>query len=193
VARPFTVEERMDSQVDQLRRLEAGTTAAAALAFFDSLPPVGVEELLGAWRGSGVPTGNPLDGLLESFGWHGKRFDGADEVHPLVFGKGDGTLFSVNPSFLPIGAVVRHAGLLHTHAAAKAFRLLRGVLSTRAPQARLRMTECRGVVSATMSYDRLPVDDHFRKVDDDTVLGVMDLRGMEVPFVFVLRRVAAER
>ena len=40
----------------------------------------------------------------------------------------------------------------------------------------------------TMVYDNLPINDVFRKVDEDTVLGVMDLKGMKKPFFFVLRR-----
>ena len=82
-----------------------GTTLNAALAFYDRLEPVGVEEMIGSWRGEGLPTGNPLDGLLERFG-----------------------------------------------------------------------------------YDALPINDVFRKVDDDTLVGAMDLRGLEMPFMFVLRR-----
>jgi hypothetical protein len=41
-----------------------------------------------------------------------------------------------------------------------------------------------------MVYDALPVIDIFRKVDADTVLGLMDVRG-ETPsawFYFILRR-----
>ena len=38
------------------------------------------------------------------------------------------------------------------------------------------------------SYDNLPINDVFRKVDDNTVLGIMDLKGMKQPFFFVLRR-----
>jgi hypothetical protein len=49
------------------------------------------------------------------------------------------------------------------------------------------MTEFRGVVTATMCYDALPIHDAFRRIDDDTRLGVMDLRGAP-PFVFVLER-----
>jgi hypothetical protein len=44
------------------------------------------------------------------------------------------------------------------------------------------------VVTATMSYDALPINDVFRKVDNDTVLGAMDLRGLQMPLMFVLRR-----
>jgi hypothetical protein len=46
--------------------------------------------------------------------------------------------------------------------------------------ASLWMVEFRGVVSATMVYDALPVLDHFRKVDDSTVMGVMN--GKEMVF-----------
>lgn len=54
-------------------------------------------------------------------------------------------------------------------------------------KASLRMIEYRGVVTATMVYDRFPVFDHFRKVDGDTVLGVMDRKGSK-PLYFYLRR-----
>jgi hypothetical protein len=39
-----------------------------------------------------------------------------------------------------------------------------------------------------MIYDSLPINDIFRKVDDHTVLGVMDVRFTPQPFFFVLRR-----
>jgi hypothetical protein len=39
-----------------------------------------------------------------------------------------------------------------------------------------------------MIYDNLPINDVFRKVDQDTVLGAMDLKGIPRPFFFVLRR-----
>ena len=50
------------------------------------------------------------------------------------------------------------------------------------------MTELRGVVSATMIYDHHPIHDVFRRVDEETVLGWMDLRGLARPFFFVLQR-----
>jgi hypothetical protein len=46
----------------------------------------------------------------------------------------------------------------------------------------------RGVLTAKFCYDALPINDVFRKVDDDTLVGAMDLRGLEMPFMFVLRR-----
>ena len=72
--------------------------------------------------------------------------------------------------------------------AGRLFQLLMPLLSTDRSSARLRMTSSRGVVSATMVYDHLPINDVFRRLDDDSVLGVMDLKGMETPFFFLLRR-----
>jgi hypothetical protein len=63
---------------------------AAALDLYDTLAPVRVEEMTGSWRGESLRTGHPLDGLLERFRWHGKRFDGPDDAHPLVFRAGAG-------------------------------------------------------------------------------------------------------
>jgi hypothetical protein len=48
--------------------------------------------------------------------------------------------------------------------------------------------EHRGVVSATMVYDQLPILDCFRRIDEGTILGVMDLKGMARPFFFSLSR-----
>jgi hypothetical protein len=173
---------------ERLNALLTGASTEQVLAFFDTLPPVQVAEMIGAWQGFGIPTGNRLDGLLERFGWHGKTFEDADRVHPLVFDAGGDRLVSINPSLVPLPLVLRHAGLLRIPPAAVLFRLARPLLRTSKPTARLRMTEYRGVVTATMCYDALPIHDAFRKVDEDTVLGLMDMRGLDPPFAFVLRR-----
>lgn len=41
-------------------------------------------------------------------------------------------------------------------------------------EASLWPVEFRGEVTATMVYDRMPVFDHFKKVDDDTLMGIMN-------------------
>ncbi|MFM7676911.1 MAG: DUF4334 domain-containing protein [Synechococcus sp.] len=64
-----------------------------------------------------------------------------------------------------------------------------GLMGTRAIQARLRMVEFRGVVSAAMLYDNLPIIDGFRRIDADRVLGLMDEKGVADPYVFLLERV----
>jgi hypothetical protein len=62
------------------------------------------------------------------------------------------------------------------------------LLATRRSRARLRMLQFRGRVTAAMVYDDVPIQDVFRRIDEDTVLGLMDCKGMERPFFFVLRR-----
>lgn len=174
----------------ELASLEMGAPLDDVLSFYDALPPVTMDQMLGSWRGSGVPTGNPFDGLLEHYGWHGKRYDTADEAHPLVFPDPRGGLLSVNPALVPLGLAARHGPRLHADWMARACVPLRALIRTRRPKARLRMTEYRGVVTGTMSYDALPINDIFRQVDKDTMLGLMDMRGLEKPFAFVLRREA---
>jgi hypothetical protein len=125
--------------------------------------------------------------VLERFGWHGKRFDGPRDAHPLLFGIGSRQV-SINPAFVPLAALIRLPALLRAPIVPRLFRVARPLLATRRPTARLRMAEYRGVVSATMSYDALPVDDVFRRVDDETLVGAMDARGLAAPFLFVLHR-----
>ena len=39
-----------------------------------------------------------------------------------------------------------------------------------------------------MVYDQLPINDVFRRLSDDTVIGAMDLRNSRKPYFFVLQR-----
>lgn len=170
--------------------LAAGSVSTEqALAIFDALDVVDIPFMLGAWRGTGFPTGHPLDGALEAWGWHGKRFDSAERVHPLVFRTGEGGKARIRPVMLPtIARLLQLLPGLKSAGAARLGRLALPLLATRKPHARLRMTEFRGRVTATMIYDDAPVNDVFRKVDAQTVLGLMDMKGMARPFFFVLRR-----
>jgi hypothetical protein len=172
---------------ERLEELAGGATLEQALSFYDSLPPVTLDQMVGSWRGRGLTTGHPLDGLLEALAWHGKTFRGPDDVDPLVFDTADG-VYPVNPALVPIGAVLRFRGVLRQPGVASLAKLLMRLARTSTSTARLRMVEYRGVVTATMCYDRQPINDHFRFVDDDTVVGAMDLRGMPRPFLFVLHR-----
>lgn len=149
-----------------LTALEESCTSAQALDFFDSLSAVHPQDLSGRWQGRGLATGHPMDGLLESSGWYGKQFDGVEQVHPLLFEVG-GEIFPVEPQKgMPLDV---------TRRATK-------------HRARLRPVEHRGVVSAAMIYDGQPIIDHFRSVADDVLLGLMDARGLEQPYFFVLTR-----
>ncbi|HEY8568232.1 DUF4334 domain-containing protein [Microbulbifer sp.] len=57
--------------------------------------------------------------------------------------------------------------------------------------ASLREVVFRGIATATMIYDKSPVFDHFRKVTEDLVVGVMDQKGNLRPLVFFLVRLQA--
>ena len=41
----------------------------------------------------------------------------------------------------------------------------------------LRKVEFRGKISASMIYNYLPMIDYFRKVNDDIVMGIMEIKG----------------
>ena len=167
--------------------MQAGSTEQA-LAAFDGLAPVDTAAILGAWKGETWPTGHPLDGALEAFGWQGKRFDSEEEAHPLVFRRGAST-FHVHPALVAPGLplLLRWPWMKKDPAAAMV-RTLLPLLATRRSRARLRMLRCRGVPSAALVYDDVAIIDVFRQRDDGALLGLMDSKGMERPFFFLLRR-----
>jgi hypothetical protein len=182
-------ETQMISFDTALARGRVGTDEA--LAIFDSLEPVDVAFMLGDWRGTGFPTGHVLDGMLEACHWHGKHFIDGERVHPLVFrGERAGQAFTIRP----LGArwalrLLQRFPQLKSPAVARMARSLLPLLRTSQPMARLRMTTFRGRLSAAMIYDDAPIIDVFRRVDANTVLGLMDMKGLDRPFFFVLRRV----
>ncbi|WP_225727402.1 MULTISPECIES: DUF4334 domain-containing protein [unclassified Nocardia] len=177
------------SAADELRALQAeGCTAEAAQALFDRLPAALVTEVTsGRWQGEEFDTGHPFAGALAASGWYGKQFDGPEDVHPLLFADETGAIFAVDPRRVPmrLAGVLPRSGMRLVR---RSLRYLAPALRTTTPKARLRDIEYRGTVSAAMIYDHLPVIDHFRKVDPDTLLGIMDMRGMREPYFFVLRR-----
>lgn len=176
--------------MNALQTINAGhATPEVALELFDSLEPVDIDFMLGSWQGGGFHTGHPLDGLLEAYRWHGKRFDSAEQVHPLVFRSVSGKLVCVNPALVAPGlALADRLPVPRSVALGRVFQFALPLVRTAKARARLRMTTFRGKTSATMIYDQLPINDVFRKVDDNTVLGLMDFKGMKQPFFFVLRR-----
>jgi hypothetical protein len=79
------------------------------IAWFDSLPPVRPSEMVGVWRGEGIPSGHPLDGVLENLQWFGKRFDPDLRADALLFQWRPGRLVPIEPSFFPIRLSLRLA------------------------------------------------------------------------------------
>lgn len=174
-------------QVNEI--LQEGTTSPeVALNLFDQLDEVTIEFMFGQWKGSGFDTNHPMDGMLEAFNWYGKEFIDADNVHPLLFLDEKNNIFKVNPSMLPL-ELITSISLPKNQIMKRLFLSMKPLLKTKQTQARIKMMEYEGKVSATMIYDKLPIHDVFRKVDDDTVLGLMDLKKMEQPFFFILERI----
>jgi hypothetical protein len=165
-----------------------GVDPDEALSFFDGLPPVGLDDMVGRWRGSGLPTGSPFDGLLEAYGWYGKQFVDEETVHPLLFRDRSGRVRPLDPALLPVPLVRTLPGVAHARLVRTAFLAVRPLLFSRGAHARMRMVEHRGVLTAAMVYDRQPIIDFFRRVGPDVLLGAMDLRGLPSPYLFVLRR-----
>ncbi len=171
-----------------VERHRGGTAPADVLAFAVRLPGVPVGEMTGRWRGAELPTGSPLDGLLPAHRWWGKEALDADTVHPLLFPDRTGRPRPIDPAPAPLTLLRRAPGLTRSGPARLAFAAVRPLLTTRRPTARLRPVVHRGVPTAALVYDRLPVVDVFRQVTPDLLLGLMDMRGLPGPFAFLLER-----
>ncbi|HSI66323.1 MAG TPA: DUF4334 domain-containing protein [Planococcus sp. (in: firmicutes)] len=159
----------MDAKAEFLTILEHGkTNAHKAFCLFDEFEPIALESMVGIWIGREFPTGHPLDGVLKRLNWYGKAFHDAENVDPLLFSGLNGNIFAVDPvPMMDSRKLIRAEG----------------------SKARMRMMEYRGKLSGTMIYDNLPIHDHFRKVSDGILFGVMDWKGAKEPYFFVLEKV----
>lgn len=173
--------------LDTMLRDRAANTEDA-LKIFDALEPVTLDFMIGRWKGYEIATGHPMDGLLEASGWYGKWFITKEEVHPLLFLANKNTgLYAVNPKLIPLEMKFPKTRMLGMMMA-----LLRPILQTKKSTARIRMIEYRGKLTGTMAYDEKAIFDHFAKINDTTMLGVMDLKRSNSSYVFVLERDSTE-
>lgn len=163
------------------------TTTEKALELFDALETVNLDFMYGRWQGTGLHTNHPMDGLLETSNWYGKEFINSENVHPLLFLDNQGNIFKVAPNPNLMNWVLKFP-LPKNNSLKPLLTSINSLLKTDKSQARLRMMEYRGKVTATMIYDYLPINDSFRKVDENTVLGIMDYKNISQPFFFVLKR-----
>jgi hypothetical protein len=163
-------------------------TTDTALRYFDRQEPVSADVLPGRWRGVELATGHPFDGLLARYGWYGKEVLDAERVHPLLFTDRAGRPHPVDPALAPLTLIRRLPWLLRTPPPRAAFPVARRLLRTDRPAGRIRALRHRDVLTSALVYDRLPVIDVFRRVTDDVLVGLMDMRGVPRPYFFLLRR-----
>ena len=160
--------------------LAKGTvTPEEAFKVWDAAPTVESYFMIASWKGFGFPTGHSFDGALESGGWYGKNFHSADKVDPLVYKcKDGGAPWPANPDKMT--PIIQRGESVQDH---------RAECEADGACARLRRVEYRGQTTAAMVYNTTPVIDLFRKIDDNTVMGVMDnITIPGPPFFFYLVR-----
>jgi len=159
-------------------------------AWFSSLAPVQPTEMLGLWRGAGIPSDHPLDGVLENLGWFGKRFTPDMRADTLLFRSRERRLVAVDPKWIPLRVALRFHAVGRTRGARNLFSYFQRRLRARGTVASLKTMAFGGVESAAMVYDRQPIVDHFRQLDEHRVMGAMVISGDEQFFFFELERVA---
>lgn len=158
----------------------------AMKAFLD-LSAIAPEEIVGTWKGTSLPSGHPFDSLLEYYGWAGKRLYANGAADPLLF-YGDGGYQSINPRYIPVHAVLRASSLTRWWLPRLLFSIVRPLLRTTRPTARVVRVELHGTESAAIAYDKQPIMDHLRAIDHDTLVGLMAYRFDDRPFFFLLER-----
>lgn len=130
-----------------------------------SLPPLAGPELLGVWQGSSPTRGSIFTVLLEQTSWWGKVFRTVDDVDALVFDRPTSFLGLINRALIVPWRLPEDR------------RLVRHPLGA----AKLRYRRYEGVRSAAMVYRYLPIIDHFRRIDEHRVMGLMEVGQSEEP------------
>jgi hypothetical protein len=166
----------------------ASVTTRAAHARFCSLDPFDPRNLVGLWRGRGVPTDHPLDGVLENLGWFGKRFHPGFRADALLFQRVPGRLVAIEPALIPLRLTLCAGSVGRTRVARSVFLFSQRFLRAQGTTASIDTRTFDGVGSAAMIYDRQPITDYFRRVADDRVMGMMLVRDDPRPYFFDLAR-----
>ncbi|WP_208246721.1 GXWXG domain-containing protein (plasmid) [Rhizobium sp. T1470] len=161
----------------------------ARTKWFRSLEPVPLDDMIGLWRGVGIPSGHPLDGVLENLDWFGKRIRPDLRADALLFRWSGGRLVAIEPPFFPIRQAIRFASLGRTSIARNWFSYLHRAFRARGTTASLELRTLDGVETAAMVYDRQPIVDYLRLIADEEVGGMMCVEGEARRYFFRLRRV----
>jgi len=157
--------------------------------WFQTLEPVVPEEMVGLWRGEGIAADHPLDGVLENLQWFGKRFHPDLRADALLFQWRPDRLVPIEPSFFPIGTVLRLAFFGRTFVARKSFSYLQKIFRARGTTAMLTARVADGAQTAAMVYDYQPITDFFKRIDQREVAGMMVVDGDDRRYYFRLRKI----
>lgn len=160
-----------------------------ALEEFQNLPPIAPRELVGLWKGRGIPSGHPFDGVLENLGWFGKRFTPDMRADALLFRSGDNQLVAIDPKWIPLGPAMRFHEIGRMRLARNLVSYLQRRLRARGPVASVKTMVFGGVESAAMAYDGQPIVDYFRRINETKIMGAMAIRGDAQIYFFELERV----
>ncbi|SEI18871.1 GXWXG protein [Rhizobium tibeticum] len=161
----------------------------ARTMWFRSLEPVPLDDMIGLWRDVGIPSGHPLDGVLENLDWFGKRIRPDLRADALLFQWTGGHPIAIEPAFFPIRQAIRFSSLGRTFIARNWFSYLHRAFRARGTTASLELRTLDGVETAAMVYDRQPIVDYLRLIADEEVAGMMCVEGDARRYFFRLRRV----
>ncbi|PST22565.1 hypothetical protein C7U61_04625 [Rhizobium sp. JAB6] len=156
---------------------------------FQHLPPIAPRELVGLWKGRGIPANHPFDGVLENLGWYGKRFMTDMRADALLFRSGEHRLTAIDPKWIPLHWALRFDRLGRTRMARNLLSYLQRRLRAKGPVAAVKTLAFEGVESAAMVYDHQPIIDYFRRLDELRLMGAMTIRGDARIYFFELQRV----
>lgn len=153
------------------------------------LEPVNPAEMIGLWRGSGRPSGHPLDGVLENLGWFGKRFHPDLRADALLFERAPGKLIAIEPAYFPIRWALSFAGIGRKAFARSLFSHVTPRIGARGTTAMLQSRMDDELITAAIVYDRQPIVDVFRRSRDGQVVGKMTVDGDPRHYFFELVKV----
>jgi hypothetical protein len=145
--------------------------------------------MIGLWRGRGIPSSHPFDGVLENLGWFGKRVTAWLRADALLFRAGPHRLVPIDPARISLRLALRFHRVGKTRAAKNLFSYLQRGLRAKGPVASLKTMSFHGVTSVAMIYDGQPIVDHFRRLDRQRIMGAMVIEGDERTYFFELEQV----
>lgn len=148
------------------------------LALFDQLKPISFETLKGEWTGGWFETGHPAGRWMKEIRWVGAAFRSPHDIDPII-ARGDDGKKKVLDEW---GHAKVSRFPAHPHLFAESEL-------TNAP-IQLFEAKFRGLVSAVVVYDKHPIVDYFRSVNDDFVMGLMERtewRDSGLSFFYLLR------